>query len=111
MSNDYSFQSILESAGYRTRSYSGRCMFGKSCLGVVVKGNIGKLVADVIDDLDNIVDEDKDNGNDSFRLVANAFRYMSTDSMGLDTIVYFKDTPFVDDEEYDENDEADKAME
>lgn len=70
-------QQLLEDANYTTRSYSGRGMMGKECLGVVVPDAIhgayfiGRLVADY-----------------NFR----APRY---DSMGRDTILYWPKIPYV----------------
>ncbi|NDB86611.1 MAG: hypothetical protein EB127_28545 [Alphaproteobacteria bacterium] len=76
-----SFQELLEQVGYDPISYSGRGMFGKTCIGVVTS-DIGSLVADVVSLL---------NGShySTFDEVSDAFRYMKTDSMGRDMIVYF----------------------
>ena len=59
----------LEDAGYEWRSYSGRGMFGKSCVGVTLRndGELFQLGADV--------------GND--------FGLPTTDSMGLGIIAYW----------------------
>jgi hypothetical protein len=77
-----SFQELLEQVGYEPISYSGRGMFGKTCVGVVAS-DIGGLVADVVSLL---------TGSSHYTIfdeVSDAFRYMKTDSMGRDMIVYF----------------------
>jgi len=93
----YIFQSMLEEAGYNPRSYSGRGMYGKSCLGVEINGNVGKLFAKIVEEL-SYVDRNEVGSGYIFEEVSEAFENMETDSMGLDTIVYFPGTPFVDSE-------------
>jgi hypothetical protein len=81
-------QKILEDNGYECRSYSGRGMFGKKCLGVVM---------DDFNFIPGLTQDDCDDLND----------YMS-DNMGLGTIFYWKNIPYV--EDYNEetvNDEED----
>lgn len=82
------FQDILENEmGLDVRSYSGRGMYGKQCLGVEVsRGGLGDFIADVFEAVAG--------NEDDATLAADAFRSMSTDSMGLDTIVYFTQVPF-----------------
>ncbi len=83
-------QAILEDAGLETRSYSGRGMFGDKCLGIVTDD-----VGDVFEAVINGVDDDNRDE------VARAMRGLRTDSMGLSTIVYFRNTAWVDVEELD----------
>lgn len=80
------------------RSYSGRAMYGKECLGVdVPQGGLGGFVADVIDAAVEWTQDEPD-GDRDMGDVAQAFRDMRTDSMGLGTIVYFPRVPFVGDD-------------
>ena len=37
---------IIEMAGYETRSYSGRGMYGKECLAFTVDGRVGSNASD-----------------------------------------------------------------
>lgn len=78
-------QEILIEAGYSPFSYSGRDMYGTSCLAVRA-GNIGVLFSDIINSLGNSANYGK---------LANAFRTMRTDSMGLDMVVYFPTVAYI----------------
>ena len=82
------------------REYSGRAMYGKKCLGVVVRqGQMLDLIAHMIrnsGDFDIDLDELADTVSD--------IRY---DSMGRDEIVYFPGTPFTDEDEDEDEDEYD----
>ena len=103
----HALQVILERTDHadRVRSYSGRGMFGKECLGVTTHSQ-SELVADVMSAIiDHVMDEpdgDRDAGD-----AAEAFRNMRTDSMGRDTIVYFPNVCHVKDEEVDDSEEDD----
>lgn len=96
------FQTLIGFAGYETRSYSGRAMYGKSCLGVtlVAFDSLGDLVADVLEAIDT-TDE-----SDQICCVVEAFRCMRMDSIGKETIVYFPDVEFSDDGAEDEDEVA-----
>lgn len=79
-------QEIFEDAGYECRSYSGRGMYGKDCLGVEVE-DLGKFIGEVFYEVagreEGICEE-----------MGDLFRSMRTDNMGEDIIVYFPDTPY-----------------
>jgi len=75
------FQELLQDAGYEPMPYSGRGMYGKYCIAVRT-GDIGHLFADVLS-------ATKDNKSIQLDEVSDAFRSMRTDSLGLDTVVYF----------------------
>jgi hypothetical protein len=70
------------------RSYVGRAMYGKQCLGVELpKGmEIGQFVAAMLE-----FSETKQDNED----LITAFENMRQDSMGLGTIVYFPRIPYV----------------
>lgn len=73
---------IIEGAGYTARSYSGRGMYGRSCLGVVAS-NVLEMFADMLNEVDTSAEEDE------ISLVGDMMRNAVTDSMGRDTIVYW----------------------
>lgn len=89
-------QAILESTVDGVRSYSGRAMYGRSCLGVETN-DVGDLFAAVLEELE---------GEEDTQDVQLAFKSMCTDALGLGTIVYFPAVPFVGDEEDDEDEHA-----
>ena len=80
---------VIEGAGYETRGYSGRAMFGRECLGVEVpSGGLGVFIADVMTEVIDQGDVDRPYE------IAEAFRGMAQDSMGRNLIVYFPSTPY-----------------
>lgn len=79
-------QQICEDAGIPVRSYSGRGMYGQTCLGIEPEGGVGELFSAVLEAVEG---ED-----DTFEL-RDAFINLRTDSMGLGIIVYFPGMPFV----------------
>lgn len=95
---EYEFQDNFRKGSIR--SYSGRGMYGRSCLGVVIDSfDIGKLIAHIIRNMDFA-------GDDTFdrREIADSFEEMCWDSMGYQTVVYFKNVrytepPYEDDDE------------
>lgn len=62
-------------------NYSGKCMFGRSCLGVVIKQ--GYFFMDFIINLTKYMD------NNGVEDIDFSLEGASYDSLGLDTIVYF----------------------
>jgi hypothetical protein len=86
-------QQLCEDAGYNVRSYSGRHMYGKSCLAVVFDGDLGRdFVADIIDELGNNIQDDDPNIHG---IIADAFRGICEDQMGLGRVLYFPNIPYV----------------
>lgn len=79
-------QQLIEDMGYETRSYSGRGMYGKECLGVLL--TIARPVEEAmrigfeIADYNSQIEDDLEDRIPLPKTVA-------TDSMGLDTIIYF----------------------
>ena len=84
----------LEEEGLSVRDdYSGRCMFGRTCFGIVVE-NIGTAIYDLANTLQSIIDEapESDLADDAEALIEyDGFDTCSTDNMGLQYIVYFTD--------------------
>lgn len=93
------FQQIIEAAGFETRSYSGRGMYGNNCLGVDPDTvHEGVLFAEVLRVLDLESAEE-------VAMVGKAFRRMRSDSMGRGIVVYFPGEAYQDDGAGDEDDE------
>lgn len=90
---EVTFQRLIEDAGYEPRSYSGRGMYGASCLGVVVQ-DVGKFVGDVLHEIADHIDTDDCGALELCEPISDAFRGMSMDNMGRDIIVYFPHTEF-----------------
>jgi hypothetical protein len=101
-------QVMIEEAGYKCRSYSGRGMFGKACLGVDLDSahQLGGLVSGL---MAACLMGDPEGGDeyDAMNRASDAVRHMSWDSMGRGTIYYWPGVPYTDDEaEEDEDDEG-----
>jgi hypothetical protein len=88
-------QRELEDAGHEVRSYSGRGMYGKDCLGcdsmtleefVLFAFELGSHLND---------DEEKEDERD---LISRALARVKTDSMGMGIIIYFPGVEFYDNE-------------
>lgn len=82
--------------------YSGRCMYGKTCFGIV--GSLSNIGGFFIDLTTNILaiqedNEDDSNMNELCGDLLNAFSSLSMDSMGLDSIIYFTRLKITENEE------------
>lgn len=69
----------IEAAGYTPRSYSGRAMYGRQCLGTTVP-NVAQAIIDI--------------GAQGVK-----FNAPRQDNMGLDYIIYWPDVPWTKDDE------------
>jgi hypothetical protein len=76
----------IEAAEFEPQSYSGRGMYGKRCVGFVTDGDLFSAGAAVAAAL---VDQDL-----AHRVEDLAELGVSRDSMGHDTIVYFRGVPW-----------------
>lgn len=103
MAEKSKLQKALEATDRETRSYSGRGMYGKSCLAFTVdSGDLGEVVADLM----QYVAEKGDTDRFIVDSISDAFRNMSSDSMGMGSVYYFKRIPYVASEtEEDEGEE------
>lgn len=102
-------QDLCEQAGLETRSYSGRAMYGKSCLGVVV-GSFGEFLSPLMEALEGVVDlDDKATLNDYLFELREKFMDLRTDNMGHDIIIYFPRTPFEDEDSEDDLEEDEET--
>jgi len=81
-------QRILEANGYSCQSYSGRAMYEKKCLGVVISSEQSQFEMGLMVGLGL---ENAWSGD------VNAIKNVRSDSMGMDTIIYWPNI------EYDES--------
>lgn len=82
--------------------YSGRCMYGKTCFGIV--GNMSDIGGFFIGLTENVLAYQEDNEdnqviNEQCGDLLNCFNKVSIDSMGLDSIIYFNRLQITEDEE------------
>ena len=80
----FNLQSTIENAGYETRSYSGRGMYGKQCLGISSEN----VIETIVDILHWAFSEGDD---DLYYALSKAMQSAKTDSMGHGLIIYFPD--------------------
>lgn len=73
-------QNIIEMAGYETRTYSGRGMYGKECLAFDTQDSVIEVAASLFETV-----LDTENAADFI----NTFRKIKTDSLGRGTVFYF----------------------
>lgn len=93
---------ILEDAGYEPQSYSGRGMYGKECVGVVVESGRGgfRLGAELAKSAAYLAEDEEDVHTVLSEL---AELSVSTDAMGFDVIVYFPGVAWPEQDEQDED--------
>ena len=89
-------QTICETADIEFRSYSGRGMFGRQCLGITAKDAL-TVAVDLFDGL-RYAPLDEADLDAAHEDLAQALREARTDSMGMDVIVYFPDIAVVESE-------------
>ncbi len=77
-------QDIVEAAGYETRSYSGRGMYGKECLAFTADSETSSFAVAA-----DLIAAALDAGEDFVEPVLAAMRGIRTDSMGRGTVFYF----------------------
>jgi hypothetical protein len=91
-------QQVFEELGYETRSYSGRGMFGKSCLGVEISNDDNLFSLGI--EVGEFLTED----NVGVNLIPRA----CTDSLGRGTILYFPDVEYKESEKENEEEYEDE---
>lgn len=77
------FKDLCDNTGIEVRSYSGRGMYGRKCLGIDtddVMGTIADLIEAAVDFHNRPV---------AYNMLAEALRSSRQDSMGLGVIIYF----------------------
>jgi len=92
-------QEIFKDGDFKTRSYSGRGMYGKECLGVECN-DIKDIVYELVDYILATSEMSYENNVSIKRSVRN----LCTDQLGLGMIVYFPNVEFESNES--ENDES-----
>jgi hypothetical protein len=100
-------QNLIKKAKFKTQSYSGRGMYGRKCLGVVLKEGqtTGQFFSKVIMTINDYCTADE-----MFEVlpdIANICEVMCSDSLGLGKIVYFPGVEFEGEEEPEEGSEED----
>lgn len=104
--NHSEIKEALEDAGYETRSYSGRCMYGKSCLGVVTRDSSAKVVLAVVNEFIRTSALEPEATVDAVSDLCNTLEAVSGDSMGRSSIIYWEDIEWQSDsDETDSDDE------
>lgn len=84
-------QNIIEMAGYETRTYSARGMYGKECLAFSVDNREGKAEPFAV--AAELMDAAIEAGEDFIEPVIEAMRGIRTDSLGRGTVFYFPGVP------------------
>lgn len=90
-------QQLAEDAGLSTRDYSGRCMYGASCLGVEGDDTVSIFAAlfQAVADNEPMFEEIQE--------IADALKNTRSDSMGLGVILYWPSVKFDGKEKEDED--------
>jgi len=81
-------QELIVDAGYEVYSYSGRGMYGETCLATDPGPNTMAFIADLLVAAEGMSVEEFS------RLVDGALRESATDAMGTGTVLYFPMIPF-----------------
>ena len=79
-------RNIIEGAGYEARSYSGRGMYGKECLGFTTDDSFMVTMGNILEELAYVHGHETEEKLTAF---AKVLKNAATDSMGLGTIIYF----------------------
>ena len=101
MTEKHALQALLDDAGCETREYSGRGMYGRSCLGVDVPSFASFLAL-----YTRALQEGAPKNEEWWDDITVAMSDARTDSMGMNIIVYFPGTHYTA-EKFDSHDEDD----
>lgn len=96
--NATKFKMAVEEAGFEPSSYSGRCMYGKSCIGVTCDNVVEvavKVLAELVMNRAGATDEDE------IRDLAEEIGKARWDSMGRSFIVYWPGVEWVNEDDDD----------
>ena len=94
-------QTMIEYAGFETRSYSGRSMYGKECLAVTSDEAAPEVLTLLFEEV--IMKHPSEEEKEAF---AEALRGFKTDSMGRGTVIYWPNVKYVENED-EEDEESD----
>ena len=100
------FREAIENAGYVTRSYSGRGMYGKKCLGFETSRNQSPILAtaEIMADLSDRCTYKEGSQDLELSDFLEFFSDVKEDSMGLGGIVYFPELVW--NESWDEDEDT-----
>ena len=100
------FREAIENAGYVTRSYSGRAMYGKKCLGFETSRNQSPIraTAEIMVELGDRCRYKEGSQDLELSDFAEFFSDVKEDSMGLGMIIYFPEIVW--NEAWDEEDDS-----
>lgn len=88
-------QTVADDLDLNAIPYSGRCMYGKTCLGISLSsGDIGEFIAGVIEYTASL-DMDLDESQAIVSELTEGMRSMSSDSLGRGMVFYFPWVKFV----------------
>jgi len=82
-------------AVYEVRDYSGRAMFGKSCVGITVEDPI-KAVLEIVEEFYRSTDIEEE--PDALPDLCYELKNHRVDTMGLGSILYWPEIPWEEDE-------------
>lgn len=83
----------IEYIGFEARSYSGRGMYGRTCIAMVIDDNAMQALTRLISTLY------EENGEDNVEWLLEDMENVQTDNMGLGTVVYWPDIAWEDEDE------------
>lgn len=91
-------QTLIEDAGYDTRSYSGRGMYGKTCFAVSTHDIVGRFISCIMQVYGCICSDSNDDSvaMDARDEVERAMSHLQSDSMGLGRVYYWPGVPYTD---------------
>ena len=89
-----SLQTLMKNMGLEVRSYSGRGMYRRECLGVVTVDTPMRLFINILENLPFYEDEANEY-RDYINTVSSAFKGVLCDSLGMRNIIYFPDIEYV----------------
>ena len=88
----HALQTVLEDLDFDCRSYSGRGMYGESCL-AIAGGSIGSLIAGLVEFVWACNDASTDCIS-NVRDIVCGLENMRSDSIGVGSVFYFPGVPF-----------------
>lgn len=74
---------LIENAGYEARSYSGRGMYGKACIGLTTEDDAFEVAANLMVAYESVVDDV------SLETLADVIKQFASDNMGRDSMIYY----------------------
>ena len=88
---------LIEDAGFETRSYSGRYMYGKECLGAILDQGQSEIAfaVDVMETaIQSIDDYDSNEIVYGIQEISSLLKKSIVDSLGMGKIIYFPEVEY-----------------